>query len=98
MFTELSQYAFATSVSARGYDPDDAIIALSPRPGEHILRTEDILDTIRREGSSIALVLFAGVQFYTGQFFAIQEITAAARAQVRPLPPPAIHRVLWDSN
>ncbi|TFK84620.1 kynureninase [Polyporus arcularius HHB13444] len=75
------QYAFATSVSARGYDPDDAVIALSPRPGEHILRTEDILDTIRREGSSIALVLFAGVQFYTGQFFAIQEITAAARAQ-----------------
>ncbi|KAI0720958.1 kynureninase [Cerioporus squamosus] len=81
VFTQPLQYAFATSVSARGFDPEDAIVALSPRPGEHILRTEDILDTIRREGSSIALVLFPGVQFYTGQFFAIQEITAAARAK-----------------
>lgn len=76
------QYAFATQVSARGYDPDDAVIALAPRPGEHILRTEDILDTIERQGSSIALVLFPGVQFYTGQVFPYKEITAAARAKV----------------
>lgn len=76
------QYAFATQVSARGYDPDDAVIALAPRAGEHILRTEDILDTIERQGSSIALVLFPGVQFYTGQVFPYKEITAAARAKV----------------
>ncbi|KAH9857016.1 kynureninase [Lenzites betulinus] len=75
------QYAFATQVAARGYKPDDAIIALSPRAGEHTLRTEDILATIAREGARIALVLFPGVQFYTGQFFAIPEITAAAKAQ-----------------
>ncbi|KAI8998517.1 kynureninase [Trametes punicea] len=75
------QYAMATQVSSRGLDPNDAIIALSPRPGEHTLRTEDIISTIKREGSRIALVLFAGVQFYTGQLFAIKEITAAAKAQ-----------------
>ncbi|KAH9901061.1 kynureninase [Cubamyces lactineus] len=75
------EYAMATQVSARGFDPDDAIIALAPRPGEHILRTEDIISTIEREGSSIALVLFSGVQFYTGQWFAMKEITAAAKAQ-----------------
>ena len=71
----------ATQVSARGFDPDDAIIALAPRPGEHTLRTEDILDTIERQGSDIALVLFSGIQFYTGQYFAIKEITSAARAK-----------------
>ena len=81
------KYAFATAVAARGFDPEDAVLALSPRAGEHTLRTDDILDTIRREGSRIALVLFPGVQFYTGQFFAIREITAAARAQVRLTPP-----------
>ncbi|KAI0831447.1 kynureninase [Trametes gibbosa] len=75
------QYAMATQVAARGYAPSDAIIALAPRTGEHTLRTEDILAAIEREGASIALVLFAGVQFYTGQFFAIKEITAAAKAQ-----------------
>ncbi|KAI0375030.1 kynureninase [Pilatotrama ljubarskyi] len=75
------QYAMATQVSSRGYDPSDAIIALSPRAGEHTLRTEDILSTIEREGARIALVLFAGVQFYTGQWFAMKEITAAAKAQ-----------------
>ena len=86
-FCSALKYAFATAVAARGFDPEDAVLALSPRAGEHTLRTDDILDTIRREGSRVALVLFPGVQFYTGQFFAIREITAAARAQVR-LPRP----------
>ena len=85
------KYAFATAVAARGFDPEDAVLALSPRAGEHTLRTDDILDTIRREGSRVALVLFPGVQFYTGQFLAIREITAAARAQVRLAPPPLVH-------
>ena len=58
------------------------MIALAPRPGEHTLRTEDILDTIERQGSDIALVLFSGIQFYTGQYFAIKEITSAARTKV----------------
>ncbi|KAL1944564.1 hypothetical protein VTO73DRAFT_2994 [Trametes versicolor] len=75
------QYAMATQLTSRGYDPADAIIAMAPRKGEHILRTEDILSTIEKEGASIALVLFAGVQFYTGQWFAMKEITAAAKAQ-----------------
>ncbi len=73
----------ATQLTSRGYDPAVAIIAMTPREGEHTLRTEDILSTIEKEGSSIALVLFAGVQFYTGQWFAMKEITAAAKAQVR---------------
>ncbi|EJF65981.1 kynureninase [Dichomitus squalens LYAD-421 SS1] len=75
------QYAFATQVASRGLDPSDAIIELSPRPGEHTLRTADILSAIARAGPSIALVLLPGVQFYTGQYFAIADITAAARAQ-----------------
>lgn len=54
-----------------------------PREGEYTLRTSDILDVIAREGSSIALVMFSGVQYYTGQAFAIETITRAAKAQVR---------------
>ncbi|KAM5533275.1 hypothetical protein V8D89_013052 [Ganoderma adspersum] len=75
------QYAFATQVASRGFDPADAVLELHPRPGEHTIHLEDILATIEHDGSRIALVLFSGVQFYTGQLFPIPTITAAARAQ-----------------
>jgi len=53
-----------------------------PRHGEFTLRESDILDLIAKEGSSIALVIFSGVQYYTGQWFPIKAITDAAKAQV----------------
>jgi kynureninase len=46
--------------------------------GELTLRTEDILELLEREGESIALVLLSGVQYYTGQYFRIKEITQTA--------------------
>ncbi|THH32129.1 hypothetical protein EUX98_g2070 [Antrodiella citrinella] len=75
------QYAFASQVTAHGYSPSESIIEMAPREGEFTIREEDILDTIRKEGQSIALVLFSGVQYYTGQFFPIERITQAAQAQ-----------------
>jgi len=75
------QYAFASQVTAHGYSPSEAIIELAPRPGEYALREEDILESIRKEGHSIAVVIFSGVQYYTGQHFPIQRITQAAKAQ-----------------
>ena len=77
-----TQYAFASQVISRGLDPTTTIIELAPRPGEFTLREEDILSTIEKEGSSIALVLFAGVQYYTGQWFPMKKITKAAKAKV----------------
>ncbi|TFY60284.1 hypothetical protein EVJ58_g5245 [Rhodofomes roseus] len=74
------QYAIASQVVSRGFD-SSAIIEMSPRPGEYTLRTIDILDVIAREGASIALVLFSGVQYYTGQTFAMEAITRAAKEQ-----------------
>ncbi|KAH9842665.1 kynureninase [Rhodofomes roseus] len=74
------QYAIASQVVSRGFD-SSAIIEMSPRPGEYTLRTIDILDVIAREGASIALVLFSGVQYYTGQTFAMETITRAAKEQ-----------------
>lgn len=53
-----------------------------PRQGEFTLREFDILDVITKEGHSIALVIFSGVQYYTGQWFPMQAITSAAKAQV----------------
>ncbi|KAG6376446.1 pyridoxal phosphate-dependent transferase [Boletus reticuloceps] len=75
------QYAFTSQARLHGYDPAEAIIEMLPRYGEFTLRESDILDMIAKEGSSIALVIFSGVQYYTGQWFPIEAITNAAHAQ-----------------
>ena len=62
-----------------------------PRKGEFSLREEDILEVIEKQGSSIALVIFSGVQYFTGQWFPMQSITKAAKAQVSFFPFPSKH-------
>ncbi len=72
------QYALESQVRYHGFDPKDAIIEIKPRPGEHTLRTEDIIDAIILNKDELALVLFGGVNFYTGQLFDIKKITETA--------------------
>lgn len=71
------QYAFDSQVKLHGFNPEEAIIELKPRPGEHTLRTEDIIKTIEHHKDQVALVIIGGVQYYTGQFFDIKKITEA---------------------
>lgn len=72
------QYAVETQVRMHGYDPEDAIIEIKPREGHHIIEEEDILNAIEAAGDTLALVMFGGVNYYTGQFFDLKAITAAA--------------------
>jgi len=53
-----------------------------PREGEQTLRTEDIISLINEHGDSLALVMFSGVQYYTGQLFDMEAITKAGHAKV----------------
>jgi len=73
------QYAFESQVKFHGLNPDDAIIEVNPREGENRIRTEDILAAISQHGNTVALVLFGGVNYYTGQLFDIKAITEAAQ-------------------
>lgn len=73
-------YAVQSQVEFHGFDYNDAVIELQPREGEHTLRTEDILAAIEQHADELALVFFSGVQYYTGQYFDIPAITAAAHA------------------
>ncbi|XP_013884026.1 kynureninase [Austrofundulus limnaeus] len=70
-------YAVESQIRLRGFDPQLSMMLLSPRPGEDTLRTEDILEVIQKEGDNIAVVMFSGVQFYTGQLFDMRAITEA---------------------
>ena len=66
-----------------GFEAKEAIIEIRPREGEFWIREEDILGVIERQGSEIALVLFGGLSYYSGQWFGMKAVTAAARAKVR---------------
>jgi kynureninase len=72
------QYAMESQARFHGFDPAKAIIEVGPREGEHAIRTEDILSTIKKHAKSTALVLFGGVNYYTGQCFDMKTITEAA--------------------
>jgi kynureninase len=72
------QYAMESQVKFHGHDAKDAIIEIFPREGEFILRTEDILEKINIQADELALVLFGGINYYTGQLFDMQAITKAA--------------------
>ena len=72
------QYAVESQVRWHGFDPADAIVEIEPRAGADTLRTPDIIETIEREGDKVALVLFGGVNYYTGQFYDLPAIAAAA--------------------
>jgi kynureninase len=74
------QYAFESQVKFHGLLPDQIIIELKPRLGEFTLRTEDILAAINQHKDELALVIFGGVQYYTGQSFEIKKITLAGHA------------------
>lgn len=74
------QYAIETQVRMHGYNPDEAIIELVPREGEHTLRDEDILQAIKDAGDSLACVMIGAVNYYTGQFYNLKEITEAAHS------------------
>lgn len=71
------QYAVQSQIKFHGFDAADALIELSPQPGESCLRTADILDVIDREGDATALILLGGVNYYTGQAFELGTIAEA---------------------
>lgn len=72
-------YAVQSQAALHGLSVEEAVVELAPRQGEFTLRTDDIEATIARLGDSLALVMFSGVQYYTGQLFDMRRITAAAR-------------------
>ncbi len=71
------QYAIETQLRFHGFSPEEAIVEVFPRDGEYTLRTEDVLQTIDNHKDSVALILFGGINYYTGQFFDLKKITAS---------------------
>jgi kynureninase len=73
------RYAVTSQLAFHGLDEARHLIEIEPRPGEGILRTEDLIAGIEREGDRLALVLLPGVQYLTGQALDLPPLIAAAR-------------------
>lgn len=73
-------YALETQVRFHGLNPDTDLVGMMPREGEHVLRDEDILAKIAELGDTLALVMFGGVNYYTGQLLDMEAITKAGHA------------------
>ncbi|PKK28665.1 kynureninase, transcript variant X4 [Columba livia] len=75
----LLMYAVESQLRLHGLDVEKSMLMIQPREGEETLRIEDILAVIEKEGDSVAVILFSGVQYYTGQLFDIPRITKAGQ-------------------
>lgn len=73
------QYMFQSQVRFHGLDPDETIVEIKKREGEHHWRTEDILAKIEELGDELALVLIGGVNYYNGQVMDMEAITKAGK-------------------
>ncbi|KAK2509723.1 hypothetical protein MC885_020989 [Smutsia gigantea] len=74
-------YAIESQLQLHGLNIEKSMRIINPREGEETLRLEDILEVIEKEGDSIAVILFSGLHFYTGQFFNIPAITKAGQVK-----------------
>lgn len=81
-------YAIKTQIVHHGFNPKEGLVLVGPRHGElgqgsHYretsVRAEDILAAIEKHSDQLAVVLIAGVNFFTGQFFDMPAITQAAQ-------------------
>ncbi len=72
------QYAVASQVAFHGFDTRDGVIEFTPKPGCDTLDTEEMIETIKKHGEEVALVLLGDVNYLTGQAFEVEKIARAS--------------------
>ena len=87
-------YAIKTQIAHHGLSPRDALILARPRNGEFTVQHGRYRSDLSRSMPiRFAVIVFAGVNFFTGQLFDIERITAAHRQaassldSISPMPP-----------
>lgn len=75
------RYAAESQIRQRGLDPKDCLIELKARPGEVLIRHEDIEQLIEEQGDEIALIMLGNTNYYTGQYFDMKRISEWGHAK-----------------
>jgi kynureninase len=71
------RHVVTSQITWHGLDPATALIELAPRPQEALVSHEAIESCLAAHGEEIALVLWPGVQYRTGQAFDLGRIAAS---------------------
>jgi len=74
------RYAVVSQIEWHGLDPATSLVQIAPRPGEQLLRHEDLVAEIERIGPRLALVVMPGIQYLTGQLLDLGALAKAAHA------------------
>ncbi|HUG73861.1 MAG TPA: kynureninase [Steroidobacteraceae bacterium] len=74
------RHAVASQLHWHGLREQEALLELPAHPVTGLVEEADIEQLLRERGEEIALVLWPGVQYRTGQNFDLARIAAAARA------------------
>lgn len=75
------QYAMASQVRFHGFDPATDLIEVQPDEANGTISMAAIERALDEHGHRIALVMWPGVQYRTGQAFDLKEITRLAHAK-----------------
>lgn len=74
------QHVVRSQIEFHDLDPKDCLLEVECEEHGYV-DTENILRMIEEHGDEIALVFIGAVQFYSGQFFEMEKITKAGKAQ-----------------
>ncbi|KAL2815325.1 kynureninase 1 [Aspergillus granulosus] len=75
-------YAVESQIRHHNLRTEDAMVLIEPQnPDQPILETDHILRVIDEHASSTALLLLSAIQYYTGQYFDVEKITAHAQSK-----------------
>jgi kynureninase len=71
------RYAVDSQLRHHGLDPALDLVVVSPRSGESTVRIEDLEGAIHEQRDRLAMTVFAGVNYASGQLHDIERLTAA---------------------
>jgi len=75
------RYAVESQVRFHGFDPAESLIEIEPDLPGGIFSMAHLSSIIAEHGHRIALILWPGVQYRTGQYFDLKEITRLGHAE-----------------
>lgn len=74
------RYAVESQLRFHGLDPAECLVELAPAGDNRLIEESDVEAWLQAHGDEVALVLWPGVQYSSGQAFDLPRITAAAHA------------------
>ena len=73
------RYAVESQLRFHGLDPAEALVELEQQDGQQLIEESALESFLAANGDEIALVLWPGVQYISGQAFDLERVATAAR-------------------